>query len=108
MTEEQLVAAAARLADSQEKFVEACRLLIKANTSVVQRLGEFQEYLQKSQVLNTVREEQSEKVLETYQTLVSAFVEGNANIRENTERLDKVLARMESYFGDGAGLEHEN
>jgi hypothetical protein len=42
------------------------------------------------------------------QAVLTAFAETKANIKENSDGLDTAIAKMESYFGDGTGLEQEN
>ena len=108
MTEEELVAAAQRLANAQEKFVEGVRLVVEAQMAVVQRIRDFEDFLHTSQMLEDSRDDEAKKILETYQTMVNAFVESSVALRENNERLDKVITKVESYFGSGEGLEHEN
>ena len=38
---------------------------------------------------------------------IKAIAEGNNAVNENTQKLDKFIGKMESYFGGGAGLEYE-
>lgn len=108
MTEEQLVAAAEHLAQAQEKFVEGIRLVVASQTTLIQRLRVFEDFLINSQALKDARNEESKQVLDSFQALIKVFVESNVTINENSDRMDKLLTKMESYFGDGTGLEHEN
>jgi hypothetical protein len=47
-------------------------------------------------------------VQEALRAVLTAFAETQVTISENTDRLDRVVTKMESYFGDGTGLELEN
>ena len=108
MTEEQLAFAAERLANAQEKFVENVHLVIDAQKALIQRLRVFEDFLNISQELKDARNDESKQILDSFQALIKVFVESNVTINENSEHMDKLLTKMESYFGDGTGLEHEN
>ena len=108
MTEEQLAFAAERLANAQEKFVEGVRLVVDAQIALVQRLRVFEDFLNISQELKDARDEEAKRTLDSFQALVKAFIESNVNLRENTERMDRLLNKVDSYFGSGEGLENEN
>ena len=108
MTEQQLVDAAERLANAQEKFVEGARLVVDAQIALVQRLRVFEDFLNISQELKDARDDEAKRTLDSFQALVKAFIESNVNLRENTERMDRLLTKVDSYFGSGEGLENEN
>ncbi len=108
MTEEQLAFAAERLANAQEKFVEGVRLVVDAQIALVQRLRVFEDFLNISQELKGARDDEAKRTLDSFQALVKAFIESNVNLRENTERMDRLLTKVDSYFGSGEGLENEN
>ncbi len=108
MTEEQLAFAAERLANAQEKFVEGVRLVVDAQIALVQRLRVFEDFLNISQELKAARDDEAKRTLDSFQALVKAFIESNVNLRENTERMDRLLTKVDSYFGSGEGLENEN
>ena len=108
MTEEQLAFAAERLANAQEKFVEGVRLVVDTQIALVQRLRVFEDFLNISQELKDARDEEAKRTLDSFQALVKAFIESNVNLRENTERMDRLLTKVDSYFGSGEGLENEN
>ena len=108
MTEEQLAFAAERLANAQEKFVEGVRLVVDAQIALVRRLRVFEDFLNISQELRDARDDEAKRTLDSFQALVKAFIESNVNLRENTERMDRLLNKVDSYFGSGEGLENEN
>jgi len=108
MTEEQLAFAAERLANAQEKFVEGVRLVVDTQIALVQRLRVFEDFLNISQELRDARDDEAKRTLDSFQALVKAFIESNVNLRENTERMDRLLNKVDSYFGSGEGLENEN
>ena len=108
MTEEQLAFAAERLANAQEKFVEGVRLVVDTQVALVQRLRVFEDFLNISQELKAARDDEAKRTLDSFQALVKAFIESNVNIRENSERMDRLLTKVDSYFGSGEGLENEN
>jgi hypothetical protein len=108
MTEEQFTAATERLAKMQEQWIEGMRLNVETTKALNARIHAFQEYLETHQAMIDSDYNYAKVVQETLQTVLTAFAETHATISENTERLEKVITKMESYFGDGAGLEHEN
>jgi N-glycosylase/DNA lyase len=108
MTEEQLALAAEHLASSQEKFVEGIRLFVKFQTDLIKRLRVFEDYLESSQSLKSARDDEIKQIMEALNAMLNAIVETSLSLRENNERMDKLLTKVESYFGSGEGLEHEN
>ncbi|MDX6529254.1 MAG: hypothetical protein QOH41_1544 [Blastocatellia bacterium] len=108
MTEEQLAAAAERLAIAQEKFVEGCRLFVEAQMAVVQRIRHFEDFLQTSQALQESRDDETKLILEALRAMIAALVDSNLTLGENNERMNKLITKVESYFGNGEGLNFEN
>jgi hypothetical protein len=45
---------------------------------------------------------------DAFQAAMKVFSEGFATVGENTQKLDKFIGKMESYFGSGTGLEYDN
>jgi hypothetical protein len=43
-----------------------------------------------------------------FEASLKVFAEGFTAVTENTQKLDKMIARMEAYFGSGTGLEYDN
>jgi uncharacterized protein YhaN len=108
MTTRELDAQAKRLAESQEKFVSTLYMLFEV-------LEGFQDYLTSLrgsfELQRQVMDAQSEEfktTLNAFHALIKAFSESNVTVKENSEKLDQVIAKMESYFGSGAGLEYDN
>jgi DNA repair exonuclease SbcCD ATPase subunit len=108
MTEEQFTAATERLAKMQEQWIEGMRLNVETPKALSARIHSFQEYLDAHQAMIDKDYDYAKTVQETLQAVLTAFAETHATISENTLRLEKVITKMESYFGDGTGLEHEN
>ena len=88
MTDEELCAATERLAKVQEKFVEGLQLQLK--------------------MMKALTDNYAKTVQEALRAVLTAFAKTQVAISENTDRLDRVVTRMESYFGDGTGLELDN
>jgi len=42
------------------------------------------------------------------QPMLTAFVDINITLAENNARTTQLISKVESYFGNGEGLEHEN
>lgn len=108
MTEEQFAAATDRLAKMQEQWIEGMRLNIETMKALSDRIHAFQEYLENHQAIIDSDYDYAKTVQEALRAVLTAFAETQVTISENTDRLDRVVTRMESYFGDGTGLELEN
>jgi hypothetical protein len=48
------------------------------------------------------------QIVELFKTFVSAFADVNAKVDANSQRIDKLIATIERYYGDGTSLEFEN
>jgi methyl-accepting chemotaxis protein len=108
MTDEELFAASERLSKTQGQFIEGMRLQIDTTRALTERIRSFQDYLETHQNLIDQDYDYAKTVQEALRAVLTAFAETQATINENTNRLDQVVTRMESYFGDGRGLEREN
>ena len=50
----------------------------------------------------------AKELLDTHRAMLKAFGEMQAAINQNTDRLDTVIVKLESYFGSGDNLEYDN
>ena len=103
------------LIEVQKKF--AASLIDFANYArlITDYLSDFKDYLQSWRALfGDTRDLMQEQValhresLEAYKALAKAITESHVSASENNERMEKLITKVESYFGDGTGLEHEN
>ncbi len=105
---------ARRLMASQEKFVATVYALFEVVEGLNNRLASFQKYLQSlhdlskaSKEVQDTQHEMSQKLYESLQAMVKAFSETNVMINENSERTQKLLSKVEAYFGT-TGLDYDN
>jgi hypothetical protein len=50
----------------------------------------------------------SKELVEMQKQVLSAYADSNLSISENSERIDKLMTKMEKHFGSDAGLDYEN
>jgi hypothetical protein len=115
MTKEELDAQAAQLAESQEKFVATLYMMFDVIgglkeylKSVGDRLDAHGAHMDAQRALIDAHGAQFKANLDAFQALIAAFTDSNLSVKENSEKLDKFIGKMESYFGSGAGLEYDN
>jgi hypothetical protein len=108
MTEEKLIAAAHHMAESREQFVKELHLVMEAFVSFSERLRTFGAFLDNRDEIIKARIEYTHEIGDSLHRLVDTLSQNTIALRQNSERMDKLVSKMESYFGDGIGLEHEN
>lgn len=103
-----------RLAERQAEFIQGLRALMEVVNSLKERLSSFQQNLKASQDARDKRDEAAEaehqmarEVLRGLESIGNAFDASNLTINQNSERLEKLTSRFESYFG-GANLHHDS
>jgi hypothetical protein len=101
-----------RLMESQEVFVTAVGTMAEIVERLSARLSATDVYLDRSCDAHAARESSMgaqeallNLVLESLIKIQTTFLASNATINENSERLDRLLAKVESYI---AGRDHEN
>lgn len=115
MTNEDLEKQAQLIADSQYKFVETIRNLSQLIDQLIQHQSSLMSYLTTWRALfvssGDLMHQQMElhkESLEALKALGKAVAESNLSTNENSERLEKLIVKVESYFGTGEGLNYEN
>jgi hypothetical protein len=108
MTEEQMAEAIRHMAESREKFVEGLRLTMDVMMALNERIRTFQNFLDAQQSLFDSRFGFAQTVQDSIEAVAAAFAESSTATRENSERLDKVISKLEAYFGSSDGLEYDN
>lgn len=103
-----------RLMENQQEFLEGLSIMISVVNGLKERLSSFEDYLQSSQEVNDAedrlseaRQEMSRKVLSALGSMQKVFGESNTTINENTDQLEKLLSRFESYFAN-TNLDYDN
>jgi hypothetical protein len=99
---------AKELAESQAKFVETIKLMIEGMEILGARVGNWDKYMR---TVNETMHEYSDlakELLDTHRAMLKAFGEMQVAINQNTDRLDTVIVKLESYFGSGDNLEYDN
>jgi hypothetical protein len=96
-----------RLMQSQETFVNAVSMLADVVQGLSARLSATDKYLDASCDAHAAREaamgaqeDLLNGILEALITIQRTFAASNAAINENSERLDKLLTKVESYFAN--------
>jgi len=108
MTKKELDAQAKILAESQEKFVNTVHMLVDALQAFREYVHSFQDSMAAQQAVMDSCGQEFKAANQTFQAALKVFTEGFTAVGENTEKLDKFIARMEAYFGSGTGLEYDN
>ena len=103
------------IADSQEQFLETVRNLSQLVDSLIKHQSSFMSYLNTWRDLfvssRDLMQEQLELHKESVEALKSvsrALAESTVSANENHERIEKMMVKIESYFGSGEGLEYDN
>ena len=115
MTTEDLERQAQLIADSQRKFVATIRdlsglidALIDHQRSLMDYLDQWRKLFISSGDLMHHQVELHKESLEALKSLGKAVGESTVSTNENSERLEKLIVKVESYFGTGEGLNYEN
>ena len=110
-----------RLIESQGSLTETLRMQHEVIHNMNNRISGFQNYLASyrevfganQKVFASIKEllehqlEMFKDVEHSLKAVEKAFAESNVSINENTERTQKLLAKMEAYFGT-TGLDYDN
>lgn len=115
MTEQQLYEGMQQLARFQKEFADAVLLLVRTieshETYIEAASKAFEAH---SNAMDLGRETMDAhlaalKVLITsMESIIKGCAENNLAIKENTEHVKELVAKVESYFGSGTGLEYDN
>jgi len=108
MTKKELDAQAKMLAESQQKFVTSVHMMCDAVDALKKYIHGFRDTMEAHQAVIESCGEEFKAVSETFHAAMKVFSEGFAAVGENTQKLDKFIAKMEAYFGSGTGLEYDN
>ena len=115
MTETELADATQRLARSEEKFLTTVTMMIESMRMMTDVMKDNRDHFQNQLHAFDCTEELMRKQVEMLREVTAgmeAIVKGcgqtNLTLDENTERMKALLTKVESYFGDSAGLEFEN
>jgi ABC-type transporter Mla subunit MlaD len=76
---------------AQNRFIDSNSVYLEA---VEERLDKFLD--------------QTKTLSDMFQAMLNAFAKIGSTLAENNERTAQLLSKVESYFGTGEGLEHEN
>ena len=115
MTNEDLEKQARLIATSQERFLDTVRNLSQLVDSLIKHQSSFMSYLNTWRDLfvstRDLMQEQMDlhkQSLEALKALSKALAESTVSTNENNERIDRLLLKVENYFGNGEGLNYEN
>jgi hypothetical protein len=114
MNQYELKRQARRLMDSQEKFVNTVYMFLDLfeNFREVQRaFGKSLEardtWYEAGRDEARLQREVIDKLLQSNAALQDAYKETHITVAENSERMERLLAKMEAYFGT-TGLDYDN
>ncbi|HYW70961.1 MAG TPA: hypothetical protein VE961_08005 [Pyrinomonadaceae bacterium] len=115
MTSDDLERQAQLIAEAQAKFVETIRdlsalvdSLIDHQSSLMKYLGMWRDLFGASRDLMQEQMDLHRESVEALHTVAKAVAESAASTNENNDRIEKLLQKMESYFGSSEGLNYEN
>ena len=103
-----LYAAAEHMEESRQKFGAEMLRVLDAMESFNQRLRSFEAVLDNRDDAIAGRLQFTHTTMDSLERLVDVLTENNAALEQNSQRLTDCMKKMESYFGDGTGLEHDN
>lgn len=103
-----------RLMASQEKFVQTVYTLFEvfeswgaAQQTFNKALDARDKWYSAAQEASQMQNELVDKLLESNTALQEAYRQTHITVAENTERMERLLAKMEAYFGT-TGLDYDN
>jgi hypothetical protein len=103
-----------RLMASQEKFVQTVYSLFdvfeswgKAQQAFGKSLDARDKSYEAARAVALSQNELVDKLLESNTALQQAYRQTHITVAENTERMERLLAKMEAYFGT-TGLDYDN
>ena len=108
MTKKELDARANHLAEQQKKFVTTLYTLFDVVEGLEKYLKSYSAMLETHMATLDAREQKFDSAMDLLKGAIKAIAEGNNAVKENTQKLDKFIAKMEAYFGSGTGLEYDN
>src|ERR1700730_9012269 len=113
MTDKEFRFTAKRLTENQQKYIETIYLMSELVDAVNRRIGDFTRTLGNWRDLfgstRDLMEEHvamSRELCELQKQVIKAYADNSLAITENSERLDKLMTKMEKHFGSDAGLEY--
>ena len=115
MTPDDLEKQAQLITESQRKFVATIHelsglidALIEHQSSLMGYLNTWRNLFASSGDLMKQQVDLHKESLEIFKQLSKAVGESTLSTNENNERLEKLILKVESYFGTGEGLNYEN
>ena len=108
MTNEQLLAHEERLNAIHMSLVTDLVKMAELVKALKEYIKSNNEYLEAVEVRMDKHMDATKLFLELVQAVLKAFTDINGTLAENNQRTTQLITKVESYFGSGAGLEHEN
>ena len=108
MTKKELDTQARMLADSQQKFVNGVHMMCDAVEALKKYIHGFRDSMEAHQAVMDAQGEEFKAALGAFEASMKVFADVNVTVGTNSEKLDKFIVKMESYFGSGTGLEYDN
>ena len=103
-----LYAAAEHMEESRKKFVTETVRCMDGLTAFDEHVRTFEKFRDNRDDEIASRLSFTDTAMDSIERLVDVVTENTAALNENTARLNESINKMERYFGDDAGLEHEN
>jgi phosphoribosylcarboxyaminoimidazole (NCAIR) mutase len=115
MTEPQFIAAAERLETIHKQFANMVLMLMESFNKLETYLESYatsfeanlDSYHKTTELLHSYADTLRE-YMAGMEAVVKISGESNITIAETNEQMKAMITRFDSYFGDAAGLEHEN
>ena len=99
----------------QKKFADSIIELVEYAAAMQNYIRGFREYLEswrdlahQTGELMSSQLEMSRELIEVQKQVLKAYADNKLSIIENSERIDKLMTKIEKHFGSDAGLEYEN
>jgi hypothetical protein len=99
---------ARRLTRCQDKFVTTMYMTFEVLEKLTDNLKSFRGYLDAVQEVMDAHAASSKALIDAHEAVLKAFTESSVTIHENSERIEKLIAKVDSYFGSTPGLDYDN
>ena len=108
MTSEELQAHEDRLNEIRMTIVGDLGRIVQLAAALKEYIKSHNEYLAAVEDRLDKHMEHTKLFSDMFQPMLTAFVDINITLAENNARTTQLISKVESYFGNGEGLEHEN
>jgi len=108
MTDEEFRIQCQSLTENQAKFVDTLYQMFELVEGLTEQMKGFRECLTALRDVLDSHHDTSKSLVDAHQTVLKAFAESSVELRENTEQVKRLVAKVDSYFGSAPGFDYDN